>query len=279
MPDRVFFWGYCQHFERVVRGILKRKWGDVHMANICRNCGNYIQDGDMFCDKCGTPVNGMSGPPKKSHTGLIVGLIIGAVVIITTVILLFVAPGFLVKKEKKERYKKYDTSESASEERTGIVNPDNTEVVIFQTTEQTTATTEQPASTEEPTTSTPNTSATTGTLAYGSTETTEVSSTEATTAATVEATVATTEATTEETTTETTEETTASTEASVLGVARAEETTAATEAPTATPTPAPSGVVSTGESSHTPRIIVGVILVAGAATVTAVRIKRKNSED
>ncbi len=105
------------------------------------------------------------------------------------------------------------------------------------------------------------------------------STTEATTAATVEATVATTEATTEETTTETAEETTASTEASVLGVARAEETTAATEAPTATPTPAPSGVVSTGESSHTPRIIVGVILVAGAATVTAVRLKRKNSED
>ena len=104
-----------------------------------------------------------------------------------------------------------------------------------------------------------------------------------TTEASVEATVATTTTaatTTEATTTETSEETTTSTEASVLGVARAEETTAdTTAAPTATPTPAPSGVVSTGESSHAPRIIVGAILVAGAATVMAVRLKRKSSEN
>ncbi len=189
------------------------------MANICRNCGNYIQDGDMFCDKCGTPV-GMYAPPKKSHKGLVVGLCVGAAVIITAVILLFVAPGFLVKKDKKDSDEKSTekTSATSTEDRTGIVNPDNTEVVVFPTTEHSTGsteqiseTTEQTASTEEPTTSVPNTSATTGTLAYGSTETTEEVTTEATTRSTIDVGgVVTTQETTETTTEKTTEKTTES---------------------------------------------------------------------
>ena len=95
----------------------------------------------------------------------------------------------------------------------------------------------------------------------------------------VEATVATT--TSEETTT-TVEETTTEeeTSAQVLGAARdTEETTTASEttaAATPTPTASASGVPNTGENSHAPRIIAGIILLAGASVVMAVRLTRKS---
>lgn len=103
------------------------------------------------------------------------------------------------------------------------------------------------------------------------TETTEAATT--TTTAEVDAAAATT-TTSEETTSS--EETTATAE--VLGAARDTEETTTTAAPTATPTPATSvnGVANTGEESHAPRIIAGIILVAGAAVVMAVRLSRKS---
>ena len=110
------------------------------------------------------------------------------------------------------------------------------------------------------------------------TTTTEATTTTTTTTTSVEATVA---ATTSEETTATAEATTTTTEASaqVLGAARAEETTTTAEtsaAATATPTPAASGIPNTGENSHAPRIIAGIILLAGASVVMAVRLTRKS---
>jgi hypothetical protein len=106
--------------------------------------------------------------------------------------------------------------------------------------------------------------------------TTTAETTEETTATTadVDAVAATT--TSEETTT-TVEETT-SESAEVLGAARASEET--TAAPTATPTPVPAvnGVANTGEDSHAPRIIAGIVLVIGAAVVMTVRLTRKSPE-
>ena len=109
------------------------------------------------------------------------------------------------------------------------------------------------------------------------------SATEETTTATttsVEATVATTTSV-EATTTTTVEETTTDTSAQVLGAARAsEETTTAASETTAAPAPTPvasaSGVPNTGEDSHAPRIIAGIILLAGATVVMAVRLTRKS---
>ena len=117
------------------------------------------------------------------------------------------------------------------------------------------------------------------------TETTEAT-TEATTSATTTATSATADAvvattTTSEETTATAEATTM-TSAEVLGAVRASESseeTTTTAAPTATPTPVPTGVngvANTGEDSHAPRIIAGILLVAGAAVVMAVRLTRKS---
>ena len=112
------------------------------------------------------------------------------------------------------------------------------------------------------------------------------------TTTTVEATVATT--TSEETTTTVEETTTEETSAQVLGAARdTEETTTAetttaetttaetttaetTAAATPTPTASASGVPNTGENSHAPRIIAGIILLAGASVVMAVRLTRKS---
>lgn len=108
------------------------------------------------------------------------------------------------------------------------------------------------------------------------TTTTESSEeTTATTTTTTTETATTTTTTTTETAATTATTTTAATDASVLGIARdVEETT--TAAPTATPTPAPSGVANTGESSHTPRIVAGIVLIVGAAVVMAVRLSRKS---
>ena len=181
------------------------------MANICRNCGNYIQDGDAFCDKCGAPVNGMAGPPRKSRKGLIIALSVSFAVLIA-VILLFVAPGFLVKKDKKDTEEKSTERASAtSTADNGRNNPDNTEVASFHTTELSTDSTETTAT--EYTTSEPNTSSTTGTLAWGSTETTDKATDESTAEASTEIStqvgvVLTTRETTEETTEKTTKTTT-----------------------------------------------------------------------
>ena len=100
------------------------------------------------------------------------------------------------------------------------------------------------------------------------------------TTTTTTAALATVATTTSEETTTTIEETTTETSAQVLGAARdTEETTTATEttaAATPTPTPAASGVPNTGEDSHAPRIIAGIILLAGASVVMAVRLTRKS---
>ena len=175
------------------------------MANICRNCGNYLQDTDTFCDKCGTPVYGGFNPNKKSQTGLILALIVSSVAILTTVILLYVAPGFLVKKKDKKNDGGTEVASSSTADDTERVNPDNTEVASYYTTEQSTAVTERTEATTEQTTAAPNTSSTTGTLAYTFTEATDDVTTEATTAATTQSTTQvgstiTTEATTQATT-------------------------------------------------------------------------------
>ena len=178
------------------------------MANICRKCGKYLQDTDTFCDRCGTPVYSDFNPAKKSHAGLIIALVASSVAILTTVILLFVAPGFLVK--KKDKKNGGDTGRNSSTEiYSGRTNTENTEVVTYYTTEQSTTVTEQSASTTEQTTATPNTQSTTATLAYTVTEATSESTTEATTAATTQATTeATTQATTQASTQQATTEAT-----------------------------------------------------------------------
>lgn len=165
------------------------------MANICRNCGNYLQDNDTFCDKCGASVNGMYIPQKKSHAGLIIGISAAIIVIVTAVILLFIKPGFAVKNDKKGSGGGSGVSSVSATNEQGRNNPDNTEVVIYQTTERTdehvTESTERTSTAEEPTTSVPNTSSTTGTLDIDATEATDANTTETTTAAVTETTTAT----------------------------------------------------------------------------------------
>ncbi len=124
----------------------------------------------------------------------------------------------------------------------------------------------------------PTTTTTTETTEATTEATTTATTTTTTTSATADAVAATT--TTSEETTATIESTT-TTSAEVLGAVRASESseeTTTTAAPTATPTPASSvnGVANTGEDSHAPRIIAGIILVAGAAVVMAVRLTRKS---
>lgn len=106
----------------------------------CNVCGAPLPEGTNFCNSCGSPVQPQAPvyqapvdyqqpiyqapvppqPPKKSNTGLIVGITVGLIGIFVLVfcILGFVAPGFLLDKEEETTTDK-ETTSAVAESTTG----------------------------------------------------------------------------------------------------------------------------------------------------------------
>ena len=76
----------------------------------CPNCGNPVADGSAVCPACGSALMGAQpvyqqpayqAPAKKSNTGLIVGIIIGALVLIGAIVAVLVLVVFKKDDDKK----------------------------------------------------------------------------------------------------------------------------------------------------------------------------------
>ena len=63
----------------------------------CSNCGSELKENEKFCTKCGTKVEvQQEAQPKKSNTGLIIGLVLGGLVLFIIIIIAIVVAFFLL---------------------------------------------------------------------------------------------------------------------------------------------------------------------------------------